>query len=178
MNYTHSTLADILNVSDRTLQNHRKALEEKYSVDLATKQGRSTIYKDEYLGLIQLSLDGAELPETLTESELPAFTIEPTQASALAIYEPVTETRNTRALAPVGDVIDVEYLLVDVDTSAIEERTEQNLKAAKVLRSALSKVILNETAADATELKESIKAIYAEAVASARAEALKDFKGN
>lgn len=185
MNYAHSELCSALGIADRTLYSHRAKLESLYGIELTTGSKRSLRYKDEYLGLIQASVNGSELPETLEGYEFPVFVpveLEPVEpVSALVLYEPVKETQQTKELALYGDpgeVIDLEYTLASYDLSRVEKRAEQNWEASKALSTAIGKSVLHETAEDAKALKAQMIAIYSQAMAEAKAEVLREIQGN
>lgn len=96
----HKSLANSLNISTRTLENHRKALEARYSTTLAHKQGRETVYPATSISLIRDSVTGQQLPETFEGLEVIIPTVEPMDNP----YLPSANTGSSLALNTRSDM--------------------------------------------------------------------------
>lgn len=63
MNLTVKELAEVINASERTIYNHKKDLECRYSLDLMVKQGKQAkVFTTDGLALMVASVKGCELP--------------------------------------------------------------------------------------------------------------------
>lgn len=152
--YNHKALAAALNVSLRTLDNHKAALESRYDLQLAVKQGRLSVYKPEYLGLIQTSIKGLELPETLEGYTVPAFipfVPEPLQTPVASVVEAellddlsgvdtsAMTVYNTSSLTfnPVTPRKSSELAVTNVDLSALDQAIQGSDQGIKDMMSAI-----------------------------------------
>lgn len=146
-----ATLMKALRTSDRTLRNHRDILEEVYGHPVTAREGRGTKWL--YPGLMQLSLSGANLPETWEEAMGVPF-VQPPNETALALvptpdeapevivvdlvdgFEPVQALARYQGKEYATDGIDTYLSQVQAQRMALSEDFDQaqddNLEAFKI----------------------------------------------